>query len=248
MWKKEKRKRKSEMQYVGGKYRIRKQLVDFLLDYIQNTDCFVEPFVGSANITLDLLENNLLFLPQKIILNDIHKDLILMWQALVFEGWEPPSNCTEEEYETLKNAESSALRGFIGHSCSFSGIWFDTFAKNGERNYCLNGKNSLIKARDIFKNFSFDLSFYNLSYEEVPIPDGSVVYCDPPYINTRSVGNFINFDHEKFWQWVRELSCKNKVFVSEYLAPEDFKSVLDINVHTDLNRAKRIEKLFIYNG
>jgi len=235
------------MQYVGGKYRIRKQLVDFLLEYVQDANYFVEPFCGSCNVVLELLEN-VLFLPQRVILNDIHRDLILMWRALVFEGWEPPNNCTEEEYDRLKDSEPSALRGFIGHSCSFSGIWFDTFAKNGERNYCLNGKNSIIKARDIFSRYDIDLSFSNLSYKDLFIPDGSVVYCDPPYINTRSVGNFSNFDHERFWQWVRELSSKNKVFVSEYVAPEDFKSVLDINVHTDLNRAKRIEKLFIYNS
>jgi DNA adenine methylase len=236
------------MQYVGGKFRIRKQLVDFLLEYVQDANYFVEPFCGSCNVVLELLEN-VLFLPQRVILNDIHRDLILMWRALVFEGWLPPDSCTEEEYEILKDSEPSALRGFVGHSCSFSGIWFDTFAKNGERNYCLNGKNSLIKARDIFNRYDVDLSFSNLSYEELYIPDGSVVYCDPPYVNTRMVGNkSYDFDYDKFWQWVRELSNKNKVFVSEYTAPEDFKSVLDINVHTDLNRAKRIEKLFVYNS
>lgn len=237
------------MQYVGGKYRIRKQLVDFLLNYITDNEasCFVEPFVGSINITNNLLEDSPLFVPNKIILNDIHTDLIMMWKAIVYEGWEPPSSCTIEEYNILKNAESSALRGFIGHSCSFSGMWFDTFAKSGDRNYCLNGKNSVMSTGENlkwFNNSGREILFYNLSYEQLEIPNGSLVYCDPPYFNTRKVGADKNFNHEKFWQWVRKLSKNNTVFVSEYVAPEDFKCVLEIDVKLDLNQINRKEKLF----
>jgi DNA adenine methylase len=29
-----------------------------------------------------------------------------------------------------------------------------------------------------------DIEFMGKSYEEVPIPDGAIVYCDPPYQGT----------------------------------------------------------------
>jgi len=233
------------MRYIGGKFRIRKQLVDFLITNIQESNCFVEPFVGSANITLSLFDDNLFFAPKKIVINDFHTDLAMMWQA-VYDGWEPPSIFTEEEYEALRNAESSALRGFVGHGCSFGGIWFSKFAKTkDDRNYCLNAKNSILKVANILKGIE-SVEIYNLSYEEVPIPDGSVVYCDPPYIGTAKPGSGNDFDHEKFWQWARELSSRCQVFVSEYVAPEDFKCVLEINVELDMNREKRVERLFQY--
>ena len=55
----------------------------------------------------------------------------------------------------------------------------------------------------------------NLSYEEVPIENNSVIYCDPPYANTDTY--CISFDHEKFYQWLRDCREKNQqVFISEY--------------------------------
>jgi len=235
------------LRYLGAKYRIKSQLIDFLLDYIQDTDCFVEPFCGSCNLTLDLFSSMTFWKPKNLILNDIHKDLMLMWQALIFEGWEPPENCTKEEYDTLSNAEPSALRGFVGHACAFGGRWFDTYAKNTDtRNYCLNGKNSVKKFKRVIENSGANVKIYNLSYEDVSIPDRSVVYCDPPYKDTAKPGFGNDFDHEKFWQWVRELSGRCQVFVSEYTAPEDFECVLEIDVELDMNREKRVERLFQY--
>lgn len=56
-------------------------------------------------------------------------------------------------------------------------------------------------------------------YDEVTILPDSVIYCDPPYRNTKKyvAGQF---DHEKFYDW-----CRNQtelVFISEYSMPDDF--------------------------
>jgi hypothetical protein len=42
------------------------------------------------------------------------------------------------------------------------------------------------------------------------------------------------------------LSGRCQVFVSEYTAPEDFECVLEIDVELDMNREKRVERLFKY--
>jgi DNA adenine methylase len=238
------------VRYIGGKFRIRKQLIDYLLNPITDSDCFVETFCGSCNLTLDLLDNMDLFVPNKIILNDFHTDLMMMWKSVYKGEVDLPDSFTEEEYEALRNAESSALRGFIGHACSFGGIWFSKFAKTTDgRNYCLNGKNSIMKLIELFNTKVKNVEFYNLSYEQVLIPDGAVVYNDPPYIGTAKPGAGGGFDHEKFWQWVREISKRCNVFTSEYTAPEDFECVKEINVSLDMGkREDRVERLFKYKG
>ncbi len=86
------------------------------------------------------------------------------------------------------------------------------------------------------------LELTSLSYEQVPILPNSVIYCDPPYKGTAEYLN--KFDHDKFWQWVREQ--KNPVFVSEYQAPQDIKTIIAIR-HKKTNSqttTDSVEKLF----
>jgi hypothetical protein len=86
------------------------------------------------------------------------------------------------------------------------------------------------------------LTTSSLSYEQVPIPDGAIVYCDPPYKGT--AGYTRSFDHEAFWDWVRR--SPHRIFVSEYTAPPDFQCVMALN-HRATNSqtsTKAVEKVF----
>ena len=53
-------------------------------------------------------------------------------------------------------------------------------------------------------------------YRSVPIPDGAVVYCDPPYRGT-DCGCYEGFDFDAFDAWLA--SCGHMCVVSEYTAP-----------------------------
>lgn len=53
-------------------------------------------------------------------------------------------------------------------------------------------------------------------YRSVPIPDGAVVYCDPPYRGT-NCGCYGGFDFDAFDEWLA--SCGHLCVVSEYAAP-----------------------------
>ena len=60
-----------------------------------------------------------------------------------------------------------------------------------------------------------------LDYEEVTIPEDSVIYCDIPYEDT---GGYIEkdkggFDYERFYQWCERQT--QPVFISSYKMPED---------------------------
>ena len=69
------------------------------------------------------------------------------------------------------------------------------------------------------------LELTSSDYREVKIPKGSVIYCDPPYQGTEEYREG-GFNHSEFWEWVRKTSKTNKVYISEYKAPDDFKVIL----------------------
>ena len=157
------------MQYFGGKQRISKQLSQYLNSQLKNNQPFVDLFCGSCNIISKIDKDRLR------IANDKHKYLISMWKELQ-NGWQMPNNISEEEYKYIKDHkdENPALTGFVGFGLSYSGKWFGGYSRGTKgRNYCLNAKNSNNK---ILNNI-IDVKFYNLNYDEVPIPDGSLVYC-----------------------------------------------------------------------
>ena len=60
------------------------------------------------------------------------------------------------------------------------------------------------------------LQSVQLDYRDVPIPDDSAVYCDPPYRGT-NCGCYEGFDFDAFDEWLSD--CGRLVVVSEYTAP-----------------------------
>jgi site-specific DNA-adenine methylase len=78
------------------------------------------------------------------------------------------------------------------------------------------------------------LELYSKDYQEVQIPNGAVIYCDTPYKGTVEYSEN-NFDHKEFWAWVREKSQTNKIYISEYRAPNDFKKILSFQQNSTLS-------------
>ena len=91
------------------------------------------------------------------------------------------------------------------------------------------------------------------SYDEVNIPKEAVVYCDPPYKWTATYAEWW-FNHDKFWEYIRNLSKTNKIFISEYSAPEDFRVIYEFTQKSCLqgwnqkHNNQPTEKLFVYNN
>ena len=241
------------MQYMGGKSRISKQIAEVLNSAIDRGTPFVSLFCGSCAIESKVQAD-------VKILNDKHPYLIAMWQALQ-NGWTPPDVVTKEEYYRVKANmdENPALTGFVGFGCSFGGKWWGGYAKDKRgddycgqakrgllRNYAGNAKSTLAKDMSGLQSATFTC----LDYHDVEIPDEAVVYCDPPYANTTgyTVGQF---DTDEFWNYMRQLSKRCDVYISEESAPDDFECVwsqeltrtLDFNKS---NQPKKVEKLFKY--
>lgn len=226
------------MRYFGGKQRISGPLSDYLNKCLKNEQPFVDLFCGACNI-ISKIDNNRLR-----IANDKHEYLIAMWKALQ-EGWEMPNNISEEKYLYIKNHkdENRPLTGFVGFGLSYSGKWFGGYCRgNTNRNYCLNAKNSNNKILPSI----MDVKFYCGDYKDVKIPIGSLIYCDIPYKGTTQYDNkeVGKFNHDEFYNWVRNNSDKYDIYISEYRenVPDDFKIVWEYTSKKDIRDKNGIQK------
>lgn len=231
---------------MGSKSKIAKDITQIISSIIKQNphiNNIIEVFCGGCNLT-----NQLVTIGVPIVSVDSHFYLIEMYEALQ-RGWFPPTEVSRELYYNIKKCPSAyepATVGFVGFNCSFGGKWWGGYATGGvkesHRNYAQEGYNHLTKQ---IKNL-VDVNFLCQDYSEIEISNDSLVYCDPPYKGTTGYGEF---DHYKFWDWVRNVSRTNPVLVSEYEAPDDFTSILDIPIKTSLDRKNtvknKVEKLFV---
>jgi DNA adenine methylase len=201
------------MQYLGGKFRIARELSKVILDATPERSLYWEPFIGGGNVFEHLAPHF-----ARAIGSDIHPDLMLMWQALQ-DGWIPPDSISETEYAALKHAEPSALRGFAGFGCSFGGKWFAGYARGDQkRNYATNARNTLARQNSAWS--ATNVTFRCMDYAEFDPAAGAVIYCDPPYAETTGYKSTPSFDHPKFWETAARWAAQGcHVFVSGYQAP-----------------------------
>jgi len=228
------------MQYLGGKARTGKQLVEYLSSVRKPGQAWIEPFCGGLWVT-HLVDG-------MRIASDANEALITLYKAMQV-GWLPPESVSEEEYATYKARRDAKdpMTAFVGFGCSFSGKWFGGYARSGERNYATNARNSLMRKMQTCAGIRFLHLDYKTALAEAP--KGSLVYMDPPYAHTTGYGETGAFDSGIFWSVVRAVSAEHDVYVSEYTAPPDFECVLTVHTKTDLrmkdgSKEPRQEKLF----
>jgi DNA adenine methylase len=224
------------MKYVGSKSRHYKQILNIILKNREDGQFYVEPFVGGFNVICHVNGNR--------IASDSNYYVIELFKAIQ-GGWIPPDYISEEEYKSIKNNKDIYdpwLVGFVGIGSSYSGKFFGGYARGENRNYTLESKRNILKQYNGLQG----LIIKNSNYNDLKIPDNSIIYCDPPYENTTKYIN--KFDHRLFWEWILNISNKHNVFISEYNAPKYFKCVWEKEVNSSLDRdtgsKKNIEKLF----
>jgi DNA adenine methylase len=248
--------------YGGGKVKIGKQIYQTISQYIDKNkgklnNLYIEPFCGMLGVGIHFMKNkinnNNSLIDFNYSFSDKNQDIILLWKELLYDNLILPKNpITKEEYDKLrKETKSSALRGFYGISCAYSGIFFAGYRtenKNSNQNFFERFKIKINDYINILKPYKDRISFNSTSYEDLKIENNSVIYCDPPYKgNTFKSSFFIDFDHTSFWEKMREWSKNNLVFISEYEAPEDFIAVWEQNVNITHKKVKeKKEKLFVY--
>lgn len=230
------------MKYMGSKSRIAKYILPIILKDRKEGQCYVEPFVGGANM-IDKVDG-------WRIGSDVDSDCIDCL-TIIRDKINTLPRCNNEFHESFYKDRCKTipwLRPYAAYAFSFGGKKWGGFRrdKNGVRDYIAeayrNSKKQSPKLRGI--------SLINSSYSDLEIPPKSIIYCDPPYANTTKYKD--DFDHELFWQWCRDkVSEGHKVFISEYNAPDDFVCVWQKEIQSGLNTnttKKGVEKLFVHES
>lgn len=231
------------MKYMGSKNRIAKHILPIILKDRKDGQCYVEPFVGGANM-IDKVDG------WRIGADSNNYLIALLRHCQLGLSYDLPSTISEDEYNHIKNNKhlySDFIVAHCGFNATFGSKWFGGYARprsNGYSRDVICGKNALIKQIHSLNS----VKFIHSSYDKLEIPCSSIIYCDPPYANTTKYKD--GFDHGKFWQWCR---CKvtegHQVFVSEYSAPDDFACVWEKEIQSGLNTnttKKGTEKLFVH--
>jgi len=252
------------MRYCGGKFRIARQLTDYLKSIRKPNQCFVDGMVGGGSIVRFMDDNR--------IANDIDIDLIEFYKALQI-GWLPSSHVTEEDYQYYKRINQEGIHspkiGFVKFFCSFGGKAWGGYARDKKTNRdfpkeayedslrLIKGQyNDSIKLSGGIRNVKFVcMDYKDLIKNELKvfqdINSKCLIYFDIPYVGTTEYK--YKFNHEEYWQFIREQSCNHDIYTSSYIAPDDFICVWEISRKTNLNmkdggKADRIEKLFKFKG
>jgi DNA adenine methylase len=221
------------MQFQGGKGRVGAEIARVLLS-VQGVGRYVEPFMGGASV---LEKVSPAF--GEVVAGDAHEDLALMWQALAM-GWDPPGEVTREQYKRERSSPPSALRGFIGYGCSFGGKWWGGYASNARGfNYAGAARRGALRKAAAFRH----ATIRHADYRQLWIPvEGDLVYCDPPYAGTTGYAATGSFDHETFWETMREWARSGAVvFVSEYTAPSGIEQVWSGRARQSLRKDSNVE-------
>ena len=237
---------------MGSKAKITKYICPIIQRFIDVTkaDVYIEPFVGGANVIDKIVCNNRVG-------SDINRYLIeLLKYAQQRKPF--PENILYDEYCKVRDCYNSKSNdfedwyiGLVGFLASYNGRFFDGgFAKptvsGGKlRNYYREHLGNLLSQNLTGIDFRCcDYSFYKNV-------ENSVIYCDPPYANTKKYNNRFDFDIDEFCNFVRNVSTSNIVLISEQSAPDDFiciwKQIVKRQINTK-DKFDQTEKLFVHKS
>ena len=223
------------IKYMGGKFRHSKAIAELLESLRNPGQMYFEPFVGGAWVIGKMSGVR--------VGSDTNEALINYYKA-VQSGYMPPDSMSEEEYKDIKHKidVNDPITVFAMLACSFGGKWAGGYAR-GNCDYCKTGKRASLKYRSGIEGVLFLTSDYRVND-----PQGWLIYYDPPYANTTAYKGQPKFNHDEFWDIMREWSKRNTVIISEYTAPDDFECIKEFehrqHIRSKQGSGKTSEKLF----
>lgn len=209
--------------FIGNKFKLLDQLLP-KFDYTKKT--FVDLFVGGGSVYTNVLDKY-----DHIIINDIIKELVEIHKSLLFDLENFTNNVKniipirthKEQYLKLRESYNfektpeklyalilSCSRSIMRYNMKFefnqtygNGIWGKTMD-----NRVLEFYNHLLPYKD-------KIQYNYQSFENVSIPDDSMIYLDPPYINTFTGYNryWKKHNEERLYQFILDMNNRGNSFV-----------------------------------
>ena len=162
---------------------------------------------------------------------------------------------TRENYERMREIMQTLPIHEDLEVCLLSSVEKDYIILKDKSNWHVSSPHIRLKRLRVFHkqcewlDIVRKTDFHAKSYDEVEIPENSLIYCDPPYLNTNTDGYCFDFDHARFYDWCR--AQKELVLISEYSMPDDFIPIWRKQKAVTLcggGAKKAEEKLFIHKS
>ena len=239
------------MNYMGSKAKISKYIVPIIQQYIDlnSITTYIEPFVGGANV-IDKIRCD------RRIGSDANEYLIELFKFQQSHK-DFPSDISYEDYCNVRTAYNMNSEieyekyyiGLVGFLASYNGRFFDggfakpTISDGKLRNYYQEHLRNLLYQN--LDGIEFQCGDYHSFSEYIDC----LIYCDPPYRNTKEYNSRIKFDSDEFFEFARKLSENNIVLISEQSAPDDFECIWKQSVKRQIDTSNKFdvcEKLFVY--
>lgn len=154
----------------------------------------------------------------------------MLYSKELQNGWRP-IKVTKDLFQDMRKDRSKYpdhVVGYLEFGYTFGSNWGSGFIGNINdvsrkgRDRISESYRSILKTQKDIKGITFTTG----SYEEMEIPVESIIYCDPPYNNSRRFLGTESFNTEAFWEWCRDKGNQgHTVFISEYVAPDDFECI-----------------------
>ena len=200
--------------WTGGKGRLLRKYTDLnFFPEPEQFDTFVDLFFGGGAVTMWVAEK---YPDKKLIINDLNTEMMNMLNQ-IRDNWSefrdhylrvsevflntPQDrrkalyNCYKKRYawnyKWLSEAEIAANL-LVMLKTNFNGIW-QGYIMYGRRYSTppghINYKASLFDIEKVeqFRDVLLRATLYNRSFEDVPVPDNSWVFADPPYRDTKKM-------------------------------------------------------------
>ncbi len=201
--------------WTGGKGRLFRKYTDLnFFPEPSQFDTFVDLFFGAGAVTCWVADK---YPDKKLIINDLNTEMMLIYTQIrdnweefkycylhtVEKFLEVPLEKRKDNYnlykweycwhyDCLTDPELAAVLLVMLH-INFNGIWVSHYQKwnrrygtpPGHMNY--KESNFDIKRVECLRETLLRATIYNRSFEEVPIPEHSWVFADPPYRDTRKM-------------------------------------------------------------
>ena len=196
----------SPIRWAGSKKRV---LNEMLESFENNKENYIEPFLGSGVVMLNVLNNIESLKYKKIYVNDINSNIINFYKYLKLKPkvlikelnklsyiYNNKSIIEKEKvYYDIRDKFNSddnnkSIYFYFLMKVGFNGVYREN--KNGKFNVPFGRKEKLVIQEDYLLKISElikNVKFYNMSYEKFleellkkGILNDAFVYCDPPYI------------------------------------------------------------------
>lgn len=227
--------------YQGSKRNLAANILRF---FPQKIDRLIEPFAGSAAITI---ASAYYFKANKFIVNDINEPLINLWDKIINDPqtiirdyhhiWNNQLGNEEEFYYQIRDNFNQTKEPryllFLLAKCVKAAVRY-----NAEGNF--NQSPDKRRKGRLPENMRYDIlnvsnllkdrvTFHSVDYEEIldMATENDLVYMDPPYQGTAKNGGFRymeDLNHENFVISLYKLNKRNIPFILSYDGRTDNKT------------------------